>query len=601
MGHHDAILILIAGVLLAAGIVGALLAERVRVPALLLFLGLGMLAGSEGIGGIHFDNAELARTLGTIALVLILFEGGLSSGWSEIRPVLGTAASLATLGTLATALLAGVGAKWIFGLSWLEGMIVGSAIAATDSAAIFAVLRNSTLEKRLARSLEGESGMNDPVALLLVIGFIEWIQQPGYGPADMVGLIALKIAVGIVVGLVLGRVAVWVLSRIELPSDGIYPVATIAFAALAYGISEVAQGSGLLAVYLVALALGSARIPAKRSVVSFHEGLGWVSQIGLFILLGLLIFPDDLWSIAAKGLALSAVLIFVARPLATFLATAFTSFNFREKLMLGWAGLRGATPIWLATFPVVAGVRSGDEEFAIVFFVVVTSTLVQGASFEPLAKRLRLTTDEPALPRRLFESGRIRELGGDVVAFRLPPGAAAAGHRVRDLELPREALVNVIVRDGHAIPPRGSTQLREGDELHVLVRGEMRDAVERQTERWVTGPIGKPPPPPLPRRAASQVFSVRPMRPGEDPVSPAEIDGVAVVAVLRSRRDEVGAMAAMADGRYAVTGGDVVAIGGRRALAGWCERRAELEDVDSEEKAWLQEITGALIARGRRR
>jgi cell volume regulation protein A len=601
MGHHDAILILIAGVLLAAGIVGALLAERVRVPALLLFLGLGMLAGSEGVGGIHFDNAELARTLGTIALVLILFEGGLSSGWSEIRPVLGTAASLATLGTLATALLAGVGAKWIFGLSWLEGMIVGSAIAATDSAAIFAVLRNSTLEKRLARSLEGESGMNDPVALLLVIGFIEWIQQPGYGPADMVGLIALKIAVGIIVGLVLGRAAVWVLSRIELPSDGIYPVATIAFAALAYGISEVAQGSGLLAVYLVALALGSARIPAKRSVVSFHEGLGWVSQIGLFILLGLLIFPDDLWSIAAKGLALSAVLIFVARPLATFLATAFTSFNFREKVMLGWAGLRGATPIWLATFPVVAGVRSGDEEFAIVFFVVVTSTLVQGASFEPLAKRLRLTTDEPALPQRLFESGRIRELGGDVVAFRLPAGAAAAGHRVRDLELPREALVNVIVRDGHAIPPRGSTQLREGDELHVLVRGEMRDAVERQTEHWVKGPIGKPPPPPLPRRAASQVFSVRPMRPGENPVSPAEIDGVAVVAVLRSRRDEVGAMAAMADGRYAVTGGDVVAIGGRRALAGWCERRAELEDVDSEEKAWLQEITGALIARGRRR
>jgi potassium/hydrogen antiporter len=601
MGHHDAILILIAGVLLAAGIIGALLADQVRVPALLLFLGLGMLAGSEGIGGIHFDNAELARTLGTIALILILFEGGLASGWSEIRPVLGTAASLATLGTLATALLAGVASKWIFGLSWLEGMIVGSAIAATDSAAIFAVLRNSTLEKRLARSLEGESGMNDPVALLLVIGFIEWIQQPDYGPADMIGLIALKIAVGIIVGLLLGKLAVWVLSRIELPSDGIYPVATIAFAALAYGVSEVAQGSGLLAVYLVALALGSARIPAKRSVVSFHEGLGWVSQIGLFILLGLLIFPDDLWSIAAKGLALSAVLIFIARPLATFLATAFTSFNFREKLMLGWAGLRGATPIWLATFPVVAGVRSGDEEFAIVFFVVVTSTLVQGASFEPLAKRLRLTTDEPALPQRLFESGRIRELGGDVVAFRLPPGAAAVGHRVRDLELPREALVNVIVRDGHAIPPRGSTELHAGDELHVLVRGEMRDAVERQTERWVKGPIGKPPPPPLPRRAASQVFSVRPMRAGEDPVSPIEIDGIAVVAVLRSRRDEPGAMAAMADGRYAVTGGDVVAIGGRRALAGWCERRAELEGVDSEQKAWLQEITGALIARGRRR
>ncbi|HTR74612.1 MAG TPA: potassium/proton antiporter [Solirubrobacterales bacterium] len=601
MGHHDAVLILIAGVLLAAGIAGALLADQVRVPALLLFLGLGMLAGSEGIGGIDFQNYDLARTLGTIALVLILFEGGLTSGWSEIRPVLGTAASLATLGTLATALLAGVAAKVIFDLTWLEGLIVGSAIAATDSAAIFAVLRNSTLEKRLARSLEGESGMNDPVALLLVIGFIEWIQQPGYGAADMLGLMALKLAVGVVVGLLLGRAAVWMLSRIELPSDGIYPVATVAAAALAYGVSEIAHGSGLLAVYLTALALGSARIPAKRSVVSFHEGLGWVSQISLFILLGLLVFPGDLGSVAGKGLALSAVLIFVARPLATFAATVFSPLNVREKLMLGWAGLRGATPIWLATFPVVAGVRSGEEEFAIVFFVVVTSTLVQGASFEPLAKRLRLTTDEPALPRRLFESGRIREMGGDIVAFRLPPGAAAAGHPVRDLGLPREALLNVIVRDGDAIPPRGSTELREGDELHVLVRGELREEVERLTERWVKGPVGKPPPPPLPRRAASQVFSVRPLRAGEDAETPSEIDGIGVEAVLRSRRDEIGAMAALADGRYAVTSEELVAIGGRRALAGWCERRAEAADLDADEKAWLQEVTGALIARGRRR
>src|ERR1700760_834711 len=244
MGHHDAILILIAGVLLALGIAGALLADRVRVPALLLFLGLGMLAGWQGIGGIDFSNYDLARTLGTIALVLILFEGGLTSGWSEIRPVLGTAASLATVGTLATALLAGVAAKWIFGLTWLEGMIVGAAIAATDSAAIFAVLRRSTLEKRLARSLEGESGMNDPVALLLVIGFIEWIQQPGYGIADMAGLLVLKLGLGAAIGLALGRLAVAALDRVKLPGDGIYPVATIAIAALAYGLAEVAHGSG---------------------------------------------------------------------------------------------------------------------------------------------------------------------------------------------------------------------------------------------------------------------------------------------------------------------------------------------------------------------
>lgn len=598
MGEHDAELILIAGALLASGIAGAFLADRIRIPGLLLFLGLGMLAGSQGIGGIHFSNTELARTLGTIALVLILFEGGLTSGWSEIRPVLGTAASLATIGTLITAAIAGLAAKLIFGFGTLEGLLVGAAIAATDSAAIFAVLRRSTLKKRLARSLEGESGMNDPVALLLVIGFIEWIQKPGYGIADMAGLLALKLALGIAIGLALGWVAVRLLNAVKLPTDGIYPVATIAVAALAYGLAEVAHGSGLLAVYLTALALGSANIPAKRTVVSFHEGLGWVSQIALFILLGLLVFPSQLDDVALKGIALSAVLILVARPIAAFVATAFAPLDSRERLMLGWAGLRGATPIWLATFPVVAGISGGQEEFAIVFFVVVSSTLVQGASFEPLATRLGLTTDEPALPRRLLESGRIRELGGDVIAYRLPEGAAAAGHRVRELELPREALVNVIVRDGHAIPPRGSTELQEGDELHILVRSELRDEVEAQTKTWTKGPIGRPPPPPLPRRAASQVFTVRPVREGDDPRGRSSVDGIPVLAVLRSRGDRVGAMVALADGRYAVTGEDLVAIGGRRALAGWCERRAERLDVDQTERAWWQEVTGALIARG---
>ncbi len=598
MGGHDAELILVAGALLAAGIGGALLADRMRIPGLLLFLGLGMLAGSEGIGGIHFDNTELARTLGTIALILILFEGGLTAGWSEIRPVLGTAASLATIGTAVTAVVAGFAAKLIFDLSTLEGMLVGAAIAATDSAAIFAVLRRSRLEKRLARSLEGESGMNDPVALLLVIGFIEWIQKPDFGLADMAGLLALKLAIGTAIGLALGRIAVAALNKARLSTDGIYPVATIAIAGLAYGLAEVAHGSGLLATYLTALALGSASIPARRTIVAFHEGLGWVAQIALFILLGLLVFPSTLWDVALKGLALSAALIVLARPVAAFAATAFARFDARERLMLGWAGLRGATPIWLATFPVVAGVGAGQELFAIVFFVVVTSTLIQGASFEPLARRLGLTTDEPALPRRLLESGRIRRMGGDVVSYRLKPGAAAAGHLVRELGLPREALVNVIVRDGAAIPPRGSTELREGDELHVLVRGELRDEVEKLTRRWNEGPVGLAPPPLLPRRGAPQIFSVRPGGGIEDPSAPTNVDGIAVVAVLRSRRDRSTALVALADGRYGVISESIVAVGGRQALARWCERRAARGGDDPAERAWWQEVIGALIARG---
>jgi potassium/hydrogen antiporter len=597
---HDAELILIGGSLLAAGIVGALLADRMRIPGLLLFLGLGMLAGSEGIGGIEFDDAELARTLGTIALVLILFEGGLTAGWTEIRPVVKTAASLATVGTVVTAVIAGLAAQWIFDLSTLEGMLVGAAIAATDSAAIFAVLRRSTLEKRLARSLEGESGMNDPVAVLLVIGFIDWIQQPDYGFADMAGLLLLELGLGAAIGLALSRVAIAALGRMRLPTDGIYPVATIAIAGLAYGLAEVAHGSGLLATYLTALALGSGNIPARRTIVAFHEGVGWVAQIGLFVLLGLLVFPSTLDDVALEGLALSAALILVARPLAAFAATIVSPLSMRERAMLGWAGLRGATPIWLATFPVVAGVSASDQLFAIVFFVVVTSTLVQGASFEPLARRLGLTTDEPALPRRLLESGRIRRMGGDVIAYRLRPGAAAAGHLVRELGLPREALVNVIVRDGRALPPRGSTQLQEGDELHVLVRGELRDEVEALTRRWHDGPVGTPPPPPLPRRGASQVFSVRPAGEIDDPSTPEEVDGIPVAAVVRSRRDRASALVALSDGRYAVTSEAIVAVGGRQALARWCERRAARGAADDPaERAWWQEVAGALVVPAR--
>ena len=385
----------------------------------------------------------------------------------------------------------------------------------------------------------------------------------------------------------------------RLPTDGIYPVATIAIAGLSFGLAEVAHGSGFLAVYLTALALGSGRIPARRTIVAFHEGVGWVAQIGLFILLGLLVFPSTLGDVIWESLALSAVLILIARPVAAFVATLFTPLNLRERTMLGWAGLRGATPIWLATFPVVAGVGAGQELFSIVFFVVVTSTLVQGASFEPLARRLGLTTDEPALPKRLLESGRIRRLGGDVITYRLRPGAAAAGHLVRELGLPREALVNVIVRDGSAIPPRGSTELLEGDELHVLVRGELREEVETLTKRWHEGPIGAEPPPRLPPRGSPQVFTVRPVRDdGDDPSAPRRSAGIPVIAVLRSRRERPSALVALADGRYAVITEGVVAIGGRQALAHWCERRVQAGSDDPAERAWWQEVIGALIARG---
>ena len=598
MSDHE--LILVAGLLLAIGLGAAKVADRVRVPGLLLFLGLGMLLGSEGIGGIEFggeNDTELTRTLGTIGLVLILFEGGLTAGWNEIRPVLGTAVSLATLGTVVTALIAGGAAIVLFDVGTLEGLIIGAAVAATDSAAIFAVLRGSRLRRRVARALEGESGMNDPVALLLVVGFIDWIELADYDALDMAGTLAGKLALGLAIGIAVGAGARWAFRNLDLPSPGLYPVASIATAALAYGCAELAHGSGFLSVYVAALILGSGAIPARMTTVAFHQGLSWVSQISLFVLLGLLVFPSQLGDVFFEGLALSAALIFVARPVATLIATAFARFTFAERLMLSWSGLRGAIPIWLATFPVVANVEESSLIFNSIFFVVVTSTLIQGATFEPLARKLGVTSDEPALPRPLVETGVLRRLGGESLIWQVAPGDAAVGRQVKDLGLPRTALVNLIVREGEVIPPRGSTEISAGDELHVVLRQEEHQAVERLTERWREGPLGEPPVPTLPARGAPQVFSVRSWRDVDgDPAHPDRVAGVEVAARLRVRRDRPGCLVLLADGRYALTSPELLAVGARRQLGSWIASRIPGQDQTPQGKAWLQEVAGALVA-----
>jgi potassium/hydrogen antiporter len=596
----DAELILVAGLLLAAAIAAAKAADRIRIPGLLLFLALGMLVGSEGPGGVEFDDAELTQTLGTIALVLILFEGGLSAGWREIRPVIETAMSLAFVGTILTALIAGAAATWLLDLSLLEGLILGSAVAATDSAAIFAVLRGSTLRRRLARTLEGESGMNDPVALLLVVGFIDWIQMPDYGAADMALDLVARLALGAVLGIGIGLAARWAFRRAALPTPGLYPVATISAAAIAYGLPEVVGGSGFLAVYITGLILGTGPTPARETTVAFHQGVSWVAQIALFFLLGLLVFPSGLGDVLVEGLVISAVLIFLARPLAAFTASLGSHFEFRERLMLGWAGLRGAIPIWLATFPVVEGVGEASLLFNIVFFVVVTSTLVQGATFEPLARALGLTTQEPALPRPLVESRLVRRLGGEALTFRVNDDDAVVGRMVKEVGLPREALVNVIVRAGEAIPPRGSTEIQAGDELHLIVRREVHDDVEGLTERWRQGPLEERAPQ-IPRlRGVPQVFSARPWRESDgDSGAPDAIDGVPVVARIRTRRDVPGALVGLEDGRYAVTGPKLMAVGAPGQVARWCGGRVELE-TEPAAIAWWQEVIGVLNTPARR-
>jgi potassium/hydrogen antiporter len=287
----DGHLILAAGALLAAGLVASLLAGRVRVPSLVLFLGVGMLVGSDGLGWIAFGDYRLERTIGVISLGLILFEGGLTSGLLHLRPVLGAATALATVGTAITALVVGLSAAALFGFSTQEGLLLGAILSSTDGAAIFALLRGSTLSRKLAQTLEGESGLNDPVAVVLVLGFIDVLTQPGYGVGDFVLLFVRELGIGLAVGLLVGVGGVSALRRIRLSTAGLYPVASLTVAALAYGGADTLHGSGFLAVYLAGLMIGSATIPAERTIVNFHQGLGWLAQVAMFLTLGLLSFP----------------------------------------------------------------------------------------------------------------------------------------------------------------------------------------------------------------------------------------------------------------------------------------------------------------------
>ena len=359
--------------------------------------------------------------------------------------------------------------------------------------------------------------MNDPVAVLLVTGFISWIQQPDYNALDMLVAIAEELVIGGAVGIAVGLLAVRMLRQVSLASAGLYPVASLAFAAVAFGGADMLHGSGFLAVYLAGLVIGSSASPARRTITTFHDGLAWVAQLGMFLVLGLLVFPSDFGGVWLEGIILALVLVFVARPIATFASTVGMGFSFNERVALGWAGLRGAVPVVLATFPVSRD-RGAREFFDIVFFAVLVSTLLQGTTFEWLSARLGVTTNEAAIPTPFTDPTTARRMGAEIAEFPVAASDAVAGRLVRELGLPREALLNVIIRGEQAIPPRGSTRIEAGDRLHVLVRQEVGDRVPRSSRalaRRADGPraIAEPAAAQLDRHEPARGATTRGMRP----------------------------------------------------------------------------------------
>lgn len=461
--------LLLASLTLFISIFASKIAVRFGVPALLLFLVLGMLAGSEGVLGIYFDYPFIVQSIGVVALAYILFSGGLDTHWRTTRTVLKEGIALSTIGVLITALIMGGFLVVTLGMSWSEGVLLGAIIASTDAAAVFSVLRGKGLhlKGRLKPILELESGSNDPMAVFLTVGMIQLITTPSMSALDLIPLFVLQMGIGAIMGLVMGRAMVWLLNRLQLEYDGLYPVVTLASVMLTYGLTAILSGNGFLAVYLLGMYMGNERFIHKRSLLQFHDGIGWLMQIAMFLVLGLQVYPRQLLPIAPIGLLTGSFLLFVARPASVFLAIFWARLSWKELAFISWGGLRGASPIMLATFPLLADVKQAPFLFNLVFFVVLVSVLLQGTLLAWLADRLNLSDDkpEPVSPIGLFLKG-----GGsnEPLELTLEANSFAVGRRLLDLQLPAHTLIALITRGKNIIAPNGGTVLEAGDTLLII-------------------------------------------------------------------------------------------------------------------------------------
>lgn len=478
--NATAVLLVVAGVMLAVSVLLTRTVDRLGVPVVLLFLVLGMLGGSDGIGGVWFDDYGMAFRVGTVALILILFDGGLNTPWRAVRGAFGPAGTLATLGVLLTAGLVAAFAR-LLGMGWPEALLVGAVVSSTDAAAVFAVLRGGrlSLKPRLGNTIEVESCINDPMAVILTTAVVQWILAPtGSSLWTLAWAVPLQLVMGAAVGVLVGFAGAALLRKARVTTIGLFPVLTLGLALLSFGVATLAYGSGFLAVYVTAVVLGESRLPYKVGLARIHDAMAWLAQTTLFLMLGLLVFPSQLPAVAWTGVAIALFLAFVARPLAV--AACLWPFKFprREVAYVGWAGLRGAVPIVLATIPVMEGVEGSERIFNLVFFVVVISSLVPGATIRWATRRMGLDSPQPAPPSAMLEVHASHRLNGEIVPYHVSESLAVCGAKLSEITFPEGASVVMIVRGEQLVPAKGSTVLMPGDHAYVFCRQEDRPLIE---------------------------------------------------------------------------------------------------------------------------
>lgn len=478
-------ILLLGSILLFLSIIASKTSFKLGIPTLVLFLVVGMLAGSDGIGGIQFYDPKLAQFLGVVALTFILFSGGLETSLESIRPVLWQGISLSTLGVFITALLLGLFTSYILDYTLYEGLLLGAIVSSTDAAAVFSILRSKSigLKGNLRPTLEFESGSNDPMAYFLTVSMIYLISEPDASLTVLLPRFFVGMILGGTCGYAFGKMMIWIINKIQLDIDGLYPVLILALVFFTFSFTDFIGGNGFLSVYMAAIILGNSNFLHKKSLIRFYDGQAWLMQIVMFITLGLLVFPSQIVPVIGDGILISAFLILVARPVAVFVSLVFfPNLNVRKKLFISWVGLRGAVPVILSTYPLIAGIPVASNIFNLVFFISVSSVLLQGTMLSPMARWLHVSVPEKLKRKFPLDLELTDSSNSELMELDIADNSHAVGKPVMELDLPKSAMIVLIHRNGKYVTANGATIIEPRD--HLLIMADSKKTVNKVRDRF---------------------------------------------------------------------------------------------------------------------